>query len=363
MKSLYKIYLGLILSLIVIGLLIIYNASGYSAVKDSLAFEHFFNKHLVKVLLGLLLLVLFSVIPYKYYKEWSKPALIFTVLLLIATMLVAPKVKGATRWINLGFIRFQPSELAKLVLIIHLSNLLVVKENKILSLKEGLLYLLFWVFLVAGLVFLQPNVSTSIIIIVTSFALLYVGGASFKHLVSIGIPVFFFGGILAMVFHHSRNRLIWFYQSISQGKTIPQVLQAKIALGSGGWFGVGLGHSHQSYGFVPEAYKDFIFSILGEELGFLGSVTVLLAYFALFFVGILIARKVTDKFAQLLVFGLSFSLLLGGFTNIAVVIGAAPTTGITLPFISYGGTSLIIGCISAGIVINIARTGIKEARI
>ncbi len=360
MRNLIRLYIGLVLILIVIGLLVVFNASGYLAAKHNSPFHYYFNMHLIKVLIGLGLMIIAAIVPYKYYRQWSKPALLATVFLLIVTILFATRVKGAVRWINLGLIRFQPSELAKLVLIIHLANMLVSKGEKVKSISQGLLYMIFWVVVIGGLVFLQPNVSLSIIIFITAFVLLYVGGASFKHLVSLSIPIFLFGGTFAMLFHHSRRRIIMFYESFAGGKPVPQVLQANIALGSGGAFGVGLGQSRQSDGFVPEAYGDFIFSILGEELGFVGSVLILFIYLALFVIGIIIAKRVADKFAQLLVFGISFGILLGAFVNAAVVTGVAPTTGITLPFISYGGTSLIIGCISVGIVVNIA---LQEAKL
>ncbi len=363
MKNLRRIYMALAIILIMIGLLLVFNASGYLAVKTGSSSHRLFNDQLVKAIGGMFVLIIASsLIPYRYYKKYSKHALIFVLFLLVITLVAAPKVNGASRWIDLGVFRLQPSELAKLALIIHLSNMLVSKGERVKSISNGLLYMLIWVLFVATLVFLQPNVSLSIIIVATSFVLLYVGGASAKHLISLAAPTFFLGGIFAMIFQHSRSRIIMFYNILVKGEVPSQVLQANIALGSGGLWGVGLGYSRQSDGFVPYAYGDFIFSILGEEFGFVGTVFVLLLYLALFFVGILIAKRVADRFAQLLVFGISFSILFGAFINAAVVLGLMPPTGITLPFISYGGTSLIVGCFSVGIVVNIAMENAKNQR-
>jgi cell division protein FtsW len=354
MRTLVRLYIGITLFLIAIGTLLVFSASGYFAAKHSSTF-YFFNLHVIKAAIGIMAGIVVATVNYKVYEEYSKEILIVTILMLVAVLLFAPKVNGAARWINLGIVHFQPSELVRLVLILHLSKLIIVKKEKIKDFRHGLFYLLVWVFGVAGLVFLQPNVSLSIIIVLSSFVLLYVGGARVKQLLISFFTVAIFGGPLALLLKHSRTRILQYFHSLTTGDILnPQVLQAQIALGSGGFAGVGLGQSHQSNGFIPEAYGDFIYSILGEELGFLGAVLILTAYLALFFIGILIAKRVADKFAQLVVFGISFGIFLSAFINVAVTTGLFPTTGITLPFVSYGGTSLIVGCISVGIVINIA---------
>jgi cell division protein FtsW len=158
-----------------------------------------------------------------------------------------------------------------------------------------------------------------------------------------------------VLFSHSRNRILTFISSLHTGGDINiQVKQAMLGLGSGGLLGVGIGHSRQSNLFLPEAYGDFIFAIFGEEMGFIGSIILLICFLALFIAGLLIAKKTQDKFGQLLAFGIIFSIIIYAFVNVAVSIGLIPTTGIPLPFISYGGTSLIFMCISIGILINIA---------
>jgi len=218
-----------------------------------------------------------------------------------------------------------------------------------------------WVGAVCGLIFLQPNVSTTIIVALTSFVLLFVGGARILHLGSILTSLIVAGGLGAMIFPHSRGRILTFINGITEGGNVNiQVLQSKIALGSGGLFGLGIGHSRQSDLFLPEPHNDFVFSVVGEELGFLGAIIILFAYMLIFLAGMLIAKRAKDNFGQLLAFALSFTIVVSAFIHVAVGLGLLPTTGITLPFISFGGTSIIIFSISIGILINIAKSSEKH---
>jgi len=340
--------------LTLLGLVLVMSASStYSAFKFDSLF-HLFNSHFFKVIAGISLMVLFAMIPYEIYKEFSKMVLISAVVLLVITYLIAPDIKGAGRWINLGFMTFQPADFARLALVVHLAALIESKGKEIEDFKHGFVYLFIWVIMVAALIFIQPNLSNGILVLIISLTILFVGGAKLKHILgSIGICTLF-GGAGAMIFSHSRERILTFIHSFSTGGDINlQVKQALLGLGSGGILGVGMGHSRQSNLFLPEAYGDFIFAILGEELGFIGSVIVLFAYLVLFVAGILIAKKCKDVFGQLLAFGISVSVLVNAFINVAVATGLVPTTGLPLPFISYGGTSLIFMCISTGILVNI----------
>ena len=361
MKILVRFLIAIVLSLMVLGAMLVFTASStYSEVRfDNIYF--LFNAHIGKMMFAILVGIAFSIIPYQYYNKYSKQAILVVVVMLLLTVLFAPKFKGAARWINLGLFRFQPSELAKLVLFMHLAGMIERKGKLIQDFKNGFLYPLIWIFSIAGLVVLQPNMSTAMIIVFTSFPLLYIGGSKFKHIASIlgGATLTGFG--LMMLFSHSRQRILGFVESIN-GNSEPniQVLQAKIGLGSGGMFGVGVGASRQSDLFLPESYGDFIFSILGEQFGLIGTVLVLSLYFALFVIGIIIAKKSESQYGQLLAFAISFNIIMSAFINAAVVTGLVPTTGITLPFISFGGTSIILFSISVGILINIANQGNKK---
>ncbi|MCW8813075.1 MAG: putative lipid II flippase FtsW, partial [Chlorobium sp.] len=344
-------------ALMLLGLIIVMSASStYSVFKFDSVF-YLFNSHLFKVFIGIGAIILFAFIPYDLYKSLSKPVIILITILLIATLLLAPDIKGAGRWLNLGLFTLQPADIAKLVLIIHLSVLLEDKANVIDNYRHGFLYLFIWIMIISGLIVLQPSISNGIMLIVITLILIYAGGAKFKHILASMLISGLVIGTVAMIFPHSRSRILSYIGSIMHGGDLNfQVKQALYSLGSGGIFGVGIGNSMQSNLFLPEAYGDFIFAILGEELGLLGSITVLLAYLVLFITGIMVAKKAKDRFGQLLAFGITISIVLDAFVNVAVTTGILPTTGLPLPFISYGGTSLIFLCISVGILINIAFT-------
>lgn len=348
--------------LMLLGLIIVMSASStYSEFKFDSLF-HLFNSHVFKVIFGIIFMILFSFIPYEIYKEFSKPAMFGIAFLLVLTLFIAPDIKGAGRWIHLGFLSFQPADIAKLLLMIHLAVLIEDKKETLGNFKEGFLYLFLWVIIISGLVLIQPNVSNGILLVFVSLAVLYVGGAKLQHILGSALACLIAGGIVAMLFAHSRSRILTFIHSAQHGgEPNIQVKQALLGLGSGHIFGVGMGQSQQSNLFLPEAYGDFIFAILGEELGFIGSVIVMFFYLVLFFAGILVAKKTKDKFGQLLAFGITFSITVYAFVNIAVASGVVPTTGLPLPFISYGGTSLIILCISVGILVNIALSNSMKA--
>lgn len=361
MKILVRILISIVLSLMVLGAVLVFTASStYSEVRfDNIYF--LFKSHIAKMVLALLIGIVFSIIPYQYYKKYSKQVLLVVIVILIFTVLLAPKFKGAARWIDLGIIRFQPSELAKLVLFMHLAGMIERKGKLIKDFQNGFKYTLIWIFAVAGLVVLQPNLSTAMIIVFTSFTLLYIGGSKFKHIaITLGATSVAGAGLM-MLFSHSRQRILGYLESLS-GNSEPniQVLQAKIGLGSGGVFGIGVGQSRQSDLFLPESYGDFIFSILGEQFGLLGTSVVLTLFFALFVIGVIIAKRSDNQYGQLLGFAISFNIILSAFINVGVVTGLMPTTGITLPFISFGGTSIILFSASIGILINIANQGNKK---
>ena len=356
MKQLIRAEILLVIILMILGSLLVLSASGtYSAVKfNNLYF--LFKSHISKIIGAIAFLIIAAVIPYDYYKKYSKHILVGTILLLAATLIFAPKIKGAARWIDLWIIQFQPSELAKIVLLMHLAVMIEKKGDLIKDFKNGFVFTWVWIFSVAGLILMQPNVSTALLVVTLAFTLLYVGGAKFKHVFLTSSVIGGIGLIFMMIFTHSRERVLSFINGIgSTGDINIQVKQAKIALGSGGIFGVGLGNSQQSNLFLPESYGDFIFSVLGEELGFIGALLILFIYFSIFFIGVLIAKKAKDPFGQLLAYGLSFNIILSAFINAAVVTGLLPTTGITLPFISFGGTSIIVFCISIGLIISIGK--------
>jgi cell division protein FtsW len=351
-------------ALMLLGTIIVMSASStYSEFKFDSLFR-LSNSHLGKVCLGLLAMVLFSAIPYEYYKKVSKHAAFATVIMLIFTLIFAPSIKGAGRWINLGITSFQPADVARLVLIIHLAYLIENKDEVLKDFHNGFKYLLIWVLIISVLILVQPNISNGVLLLGTCLVMMYVGGAKFTHVLYTSAACVMGGLGAALLFSHSHSRITTFLNHLSNGHDINiQVKQSILGIGSGGLFGVGIGHSLQSNLFLPEAYGDFIFAIFGEETGFIGSILLLLCFILLFVAGLLIAKKTKDKFGQLLAFGITFSTVIYALVNVAVAIGIVPTTGLPLPFISYGGTSLIFMCISTGILINIALTNATREQV
>jgi len=348
-------------ALMLLGLIIVMSASStYSVLRFDSVF-HLFSSHLFKVGAGFVSMIIFSFIPYELYKSISKPAIISISLVLLVTLFVAPNIKGATRWLDLGIFSVQPSDIAKLLLIIHISFMLDEKHHLLDNFRHGFLPMFIWVIVISSLILIQPNISTGVLLVLVSLSILYVGGAKLKHLFYSLIAFVTAGFTVAMIFSHSRDRIISFVNFIQNGGDINlQVKQALYSLGSGGIFGVGVGNSMQSNLFLPEAYGDFVFAILGEELGFIGVVFVLFSYVVLFIAGILVAKKAKDRFGQLLAYGITISIIINAFVNVAVTTGLLPTTGLPLPFISYGGTSLLFLCIGIGILINIALSNQKK---
>jgi cell division protein FtsW len=364
LKVLYRILIISVIALMIIGSAEVLSASSIISLMKYDSYYHLFTSHLFKVFIAVGALILFSLIPYDLYKKHSKQLIITVVILLVITLFVARSVKGAGRWINLYAFSFQPSELAKFILLMHLAYLLEEKGEDIKNYKKGFIYPLIWILVVAGLIIVQPNVSVSLIIIIVSFTLLYISGAKLMHLGGSLLALGSVAGIIMINMRHAYDRIMTYINSLNNGGHINiQVYQAKVALGSGWWYGIGLGQSRQSDLFLPEPYGDFIFSIVGEELGFIGTAVILCIYLMIFFIGIIIAKNAKDKFGQLLAFGISFTIILSAFINAAVVTGIFPTTGIPLPFISYGGTSIIFTCAATGIIINIAMSSYKAKRV
>ncbi|HPN38479.1 MAG TPA: FtsW/RodA/SpoVE family cell cycle protein [Melioribacteraceae bacterium] len=355
MKVISRVFLIVVIALVVMGIVMVLGATSGISKNYSMI-----RSHLGKVLLASGFFVATVLTPYTKYKKASKIMLFVGILMLIYTLIAGINIKGASRWINLGFISFQPSEFVKIVIVIHLANLIDRKGELLTDFKRGYLPVLFWIFLTVFFIILQPNLSTSFLIITVGFSLLYISGASLKHLGFTLLIVFVLGSAIMMSYSHGRARIYQFMGLTEKTEINIQSYQANIALGSGGLSGRGLANNRQSDMFLPEAYGDFIYAIIGEQFGFIGTVFVLLVYLFLMTLGVFIAYKCKDRYGQLLGIGLTLVISLNAFVNMAVVSGAAPVTGITLPFISFGGTSIMAFSSAAGIIANIALTYSRE---
>jgi cell division protein FtsW len=302
--------------------------------------------------IGVIGLVVASRVNYKVWHLSAIPILMGTLCLLLAVFLpvIGVRVMGASRWINLGFTTIQPSEFAKLAVVIYLSAWFSNKE------KDRLMSFIVFLGATVGLVFLQPDMGTGIILMVTSLCLYIVSGAPMKQLVKI-IPITLIGVVmLAVVAPYRVARLTTFLNPDSDplGSSY-QIRQATIAIGSGGLGGVGFGKSRQKYEYLPEANTDAIFAVIAEELGFIGSSAVVLVYFLIVWRTLKIVRNVPDRFARLFAIGVTAWFGFQSGINVGAIVSILPLTGVPLPFISYGGSSMVVLFIAFGIVLNISR--------
>jgi len=334
-----RIILFSVLALFVIGSLLIFSISGE-------LFALF--THVAKIALAIGVAYLVSKIDYRIYIKYSKYAMLGILILLILTLLIGVERNGAKRWLDLYFFTIQPSEFAKLILVAHLASLIERKGEKLRSFPLGFLPVLFWILITCLLIILQPNLSTTMIILMTGFTLLFVAGARFKHIFFTIVPALAGGFSIGWFFlSYVKTRIIKYFTEEPF-----QVIQSKIALGSGGISGIGIGHSKQSEKFLSEPAGDFIFAIWGEEMGLIGTILLVVLYSMIFYFTLRIIKSLPDTFGKLLGFGIAFTIGLSAFINIAVVTGTVPATGITLPFVSFGGSSILALSISIGIIYN-----------
>lgn len=361
-KYTYGIFISAI-ALLLLGIVLVLSASStFASIKHDDQF-YLFNSHLGKAVIGFGILIAASAIPYEVYKNLSKWGMLLTLLLLLLVFILPSSLnaeKGVHRWISFPF-PFQPADVARILLLIHLAVLLENKADLITDFKTGYMFPLTWIIMVSGLILAQPNVSTATVIFILGLMMLFVAGARIKHLFFTVITCLFLGGSAAMIFDHSRNRVLNFISSMFHGGEVNwQVKQAIYSFGSGGIFGVGFGHSYQRNLFLPEAYGDFIFAIVGEESGLVGSTIILAIYLLIFLFGVLIAKNATDDYGKFLAFGISITFVMYAFIHAGVALGVLPTTGLPLPLISHGGTSLWITCFSLGVLMNIGLSQLKN---
>lgn len=344
-----------VLVLMVLSLGVVYSASATWAMEKFGESNRLLNLHAMKVLLGLVALFIGMTIDYKKYKKLTKPAVILSILFLMVTLVLGGEVKGATRWLRFGGLSLQPSEFAKFALLFHLCTLISTKGDIIRDFKKGFLPMMIWIGSVAVLVLLQPNFSTGSMIILMSIVMLFISRARFSHLLATmaaAIPVLV--GV-ALTRPHVIQRIQMFMDgSSSGGKVGYQLMQGIIGFGNGGLFGVGPGLSKQRDFFLPESYGDFVFSIVGEEYGAIGTVFFMTLFLVIMLRGFKIAKFARDEFGRLLAIGITSVVTLYALVNAGVTLGIFPTTGLPMPFVSYGGSSLLFTSFAVGVLLNIS---------
>lgn len=337
---------------VVFGILMVYNASSYGAFKDFGDPYHFLREQFLWATIGFILLFIVSCIDYHVWRRLALPFL-FTSTVLLALVFVPGvgiSLLGARRWIDLGFTTFQPAEVAKLSFIIYLSAWLSRRE-------KGRLWAFMLLFsLVVGLVLLQPDMGTAVILAASSLVVYFLSGAHVLQFILLLPLVLLLGGIFIAKEPYRLSRLLTFLNVDRDplGASY-QIRQTLIALGTGGLTGVGLGQSLQKYAYLPESTTDSIFAIIAEELGFLGATLVILLLLFIILRSIKIATRVTDQFGRLLGLGITSFLGIQIIINLSALVALVPLTGVPLPFISYGGSSLIVSLTSIGILLSISK--------
>ncbi len=340
-----------------IGLVMVFSSS---AVTSNIRYGDtylFFKKQLLWSGIGLAAMMVVMKINYLKLKDFAYPLMLVSLICLILVITpLGTETKGSSRWLGVGLLTFTPSELAKLGAVMFLAKSMEVNLDRIRSLSKGVLPYLGFLALVCGLIMLQPDLGTSFAIAGTVFFMLLAAGARWSHLTVIAMSGLAAIGAAIAVAPYRMERFIaflnpWKYPTDEGFQTI----QSLYALGSGGLFGMGLGRSRQKFFYLPEQHTDFIFAILGEELGFLGALLVLSLFLLFAWRGFRIAINAPDTFGSLLAAGITTMVVFQAAINIGVVSGALPVTGITLPFISYGGSSLLFTMIGVGLLLNISR--------
>ena len=327
-----------ILLLLGIGLVMVLSASSPSALSESGNSYAYFSKQLIFAILGLIGMVFISKIDYRFYQKLYKPAWWISLLLLVAVKLIGKEVNGAKRWIYITeTLSFQPSELVKFLMIIFYAGILVKNRDQLQLYGKGLIKHILFLAPIIVLLLLQPHLSASLVIIGIVCIMMIVAGCKFKHFLFTGLGAGIPG--LALLIAIEPYRLKRFITFLDPWQDIRgdgwQVVQSLYAIGSGGLFGVGLGDSKQKYLYIPEPHNDFIFSILAEEIGFIGCAIVLVLFAIFIWRGILIAMKAPDMFGSLVAVGITALVAIQVIINVAVVTSSMPATGMPLPFFSY----------------------------
>ncbi|MGH8946037.1 MAG: putative lipid II flippase FtsW [Acidimicrobiia bacterium] len=357
------VLLVLVVVLVVIGLGATQSASSAVAFHQTEDRLYFFKRQLFGVGLGTLLLLVASRVPYRWYRKLALPLFAVTVALLIAVLATGTEINGAKRWLQLPFISFQPSEVAKVAVVFTLAYLLERKHRILDQFGHFLVPVLFVVGTVALLVIKQPDLGTLIIIGAAAMAVIVASDSPMRYVLLLGVVVVLVATFLAFDEAYRAARITSFLDPYADPSGSGyQLIQGYYALGNGGIFGVGLGASRARWFYLPNAHTDFIFAILGEETGLVGGLTVIGLFLALGVVGWLVALRAPDRFSRMVAAGITTWLSFQALVNVGGVLGVIPITGIALPFVSFGSTALAMSMAGIGVLVNIAHSGVTRRR-
>lgn len=344
--------------LLLIGLIMVFSASGVMAEARYGDPMFFLKRQAAWIVLGLVVLHWVSRQDYEMWKSIMPIVLCLTIGCLVLVLIpdVGSKTNGARRWFKFAGLSFQPGELAKLTTVLYLASFLVRREEDITNFTKGVLAPVIVVGILAGLALLEPDMGTAVVLVLVMLGLLFLGGARITHLLGLVIGAFPLVYVLVMQSDYRRRRLLSFLDPWQDPNDAGfQLTQSFVALGNGGLAGVGLGEGRQKLFFLPEAHSDFVLALLGEELGFLGTGMLMLLFAMLLIKGFQIAGRAPDAFGRHLASGVTLLLGIQVLINAGVVSGLLPTKGLTLPLVSYGGSSLIMTLMAIGILLNVSR--------
>ena len=346
--------------LALIGLIIMFSASGVMAETRYGDSTFFLKRQSLWLLLGLMALHWVAQRDYNMWKTLTPYGLALTFVLLVLVLIpfLGTQVNGARRWLRVAGFSMQPGEIAKLSIVLYLASFLVRKEQDLVTFSRGVLAPMAVVGTFAGLLLLEPDMGTAVFLTLLLFGLLFLGGTRIPHLLGMGMVLLAVAYTLIMQSDYRRRRLLNFLDPWQDPTDAGfQLTQSFVALGNGGLFGVGLGEGRQKLFFLPEAHADFVLALVGEELGFVGT-GLLIGLFAILIVkGFKIAGQAPDAFGRHLAGGVTLLVGIQVLINMSVVSGLLPTKGLTLPFVSYGGSSLIMSLVAMGILLSISRAG------
>lgn len=358
-RSVQFMILGLVAAfLTLLGVVMVLSASSVNDIRLHGDAWYHLKRQMIWLLLGTFSLVFMLRIDYRSLRRFALPLLLVTVLLLFLVLLpgVGVRTNGSARWLSVGPLTFQPSEIAKLAIVIYLADLLSRKSRKGSPKGLVLVHSLSVVGIIAILLMLEPDLGTTVILGILTFALLFFGGFKFRILASVGATGLVLAAAMSLSSGYRRQRL----RGLLDPWTDPlntgwQAIQSAIAVSNGGLLGVGLGASRAKWGFLPFAHTDFIYAIVAEEMGLIGALFVVIGYLIIGLVGVSVAVNAPDPFGQLLAAGVTTWILVQAFVNIGAVMGVLPITGVPLPFVSSGGSSLVLTMGAFGILLNVAR--------
>lgn len=344
-----------IIMLVTIGVVMVYSASSYFAAFKYDNAEYFLWRQLAWAFIGTIAMLVTMNIDYHGYKKWTRVIIIITFILLCAVF-AFPPVKGAQRWIRLGPASFQPSELAKYVVALFVAKNISNNTQNIKKFWKGVVPNLAFACFMAGMILLEKNLSITMVTIMVCVMMLFVAGTKLSQMTLLAGGVVSFGAFFALTSEYRLKRVLSFTNPWvdAQGDGY-QLIQSLLALGSGGLTGVGIGQSRQKCFYIPEPHNDFILSVIGEELGYIGVMFVVILFIVFLWRGIIAASKAKDLYGSLLATGITSVVIFQALINIAVISGSMPVTGVPLPFISYGGSSLVINMLFMGVLLNITR--------